>query len=59
MSMVVLEEGGKLAATHKDGICPISWSIGFLPSFLQVMHFAVRALDILRTPMIQLFLLAS
>ena len=53
MSMAVLEKGGKPAATRKDGIRPISWSSGFLRSFLQMMHFAVRALDMLRTPMIQ------
>ena len=59
MSMAELEKGGKPAATRKDGICPINWSSGFLRSFLQVMHFAVRALDMLRTPMIHRFLLAS
>ena len=59
MSMAVLEKGGKRAATHKDGICSISWSSGLFRSFLQVMHFAVRALDMLRSPMIQYFLLAS
>ena len=36
MSMAVLEKGGKPAATRKDGIRPISWSSGFLRSFLQV-----------------------
>ena len=53
MSMAVLEKGRKPAATRKDGICPISWSSGLLRSFLEVMHFAVRALDMLRTSMIQ------
>ena len=59
MSMAVLEKGGKPAATRQDGICPISWSSDFLRSFLQVMHFEVRALDMLRTLIIQYFLLTS
>ena len=59
MSMAALEKGGKPVATRRDGICPISWGRGFLRSFLQMMHFAVRDLAILRTAMIQYFLLAS
>ena len=37
----------------------MSFSNGFFRSFVQVMHFVVSALDILRTPMIQYVLLAS
>ena len=59
MSTAMLEKGGKPAATGIDGTCSISWSSGFFPSFLRVVHFAVRALDMLRSPMIQYFLLAS
>ena len=43
--MAVLEKGGETAAICKDSICPISCFTGFL----QVMYFAVRALDMPRT----------
>ena len=51
--MAVLEKGGKPAATRKDGICPIGWFSGLLGGFLQETDFAVSALEMLETPMIQ------
>ena len=53
ISMAVLEKGGKPVATRKDEICPIACSSGLLGGFLQETHFAVSALEMLDTPMIQ------